>query len=114
MQEKVSIMGVWCGQKNLSLGITVRHHSASLVMPISDPRDRFFYPHHTHMIDTYIIPPLPDIANLSTKYFILSMVNSDESGVKVLYHSLSALPGDNLLSKTRPLSSCIGGQQTAV
>ena len=53
MQEKVSIMGVWCGQKNLSLGITVRHHSASLVMPISDPRDRFFYPHHTPMKDTY-------------------------------------------------------------
>ena len=22
-------------------------------MPISDPRDRFFYPHHTHMKDTY-------------------------------------------------------------
>ena len=38
---------------NLSLGITVRHHSASLVMPISDPRDRFFYPHHTPMKDTY-------------------------------------------------------------
>ena len=32
MQEKVSIM-------------------ASLVMPISDLRDRFFYPHHTHMKD---------------------------------------------------------------
>ena len=42
---------VWI--ENLSLGITVRHHSASLVMPISDPRDRFFYPHHTHMKDTY-------------------------------------------------------------
>ena len=53
MQEKVSIMDVWCGLKNLSLGITVRHHSASLVMPISDPRDRFFY--HTPMKDTYIL-----------------------------------------------------------
>ena len=40
-------------RKNLSFGISVRHHSASLVMPISDPRDRFFYPHHTSMIDTY-------------------------------------------------------------
>ena len=40
-------------RKNLSLEITVRHHSASLVMPISDPRNRFFYPHHTHMKDTY-------------------------------------------------------------
>ena len=28
-------------------------HSAGLVMPISDPRDRFFYPHHTLMKDTY-------------------------------------------------------------
>ena len=55
MQEKVSIMGVWCGYKNPSLGITDRHHSASLVMPTSDPRDRFFYPHHTHMKDTYIL-----------------------------------------------------------
>ena len=47
IQEKVSIMDVWCGYKNLSLGITVRHHWASLVMPISDPRDRFFYTHNT-------------------------------------------------------------------
>ena len=38
MQEKLSIMGV---------------SSASLVMPISDPRDRFFYPHHTPMKATY-------------------------------------------------------------
>ena len=50
MQEKVSIIGVWCGEKNLSLGITVRHHSASLVMPNSDPHDRFFYPNHTRLL----------------------------------------------------------------
>ena len=25
------------------------------MMPISDPRDRFFYPHHTPMKDTYIL-----------------------------------------------------------
>ena len=37
-------------RKNLSLGI-----EASLVMPISDPRERFFYPHHTPMIDTYCL-----------------------------------------------------------
>ena len=36
-----------------SLGITVRHHSANLVKSISDPSDRFFYPHHTPMKDTY-------------------------------------------------------------
>ena len=28
MQEKESIMVVWCGYKNPSLWITVRHHSA--------------------------------------------------------------------------------------
>ena len=40
----------------MSLGITVRHHSASLVMPISDPRYRFFYSQHTPMKDTYYLP----------------------------------------------------------
>ena len=33
-------------------GFTVQHHSASLVMPISD---RFFYLHHTPMKDTYYL-----------------------------------------------------------
>ena len=39
--------------ENPSLGITIRHHSASIVMPISDPRDRFFYQHHTAKKDAY-------------------------------------------------------------
>ena len=43
VQEKKSIMGVRCRQKNMSLAITVLHHSANLVMPDSDPRDGFFY-----------------------------------------------------------------------
>ena len=55
MQEKESIMGVRCGQKNLSLGITVCHHLASLVMPDSDLKDGFFYPHLTPMKDSYNI-----------------------------------------------------------
>ena len=33
--------------------VTDRHHEACRVMPNSDPSDRFFYPHHTHMIDTF-------------------------------------------------------------
>ena len=37
----------------MSLAITVCHHSASLVMPNGDPRDRFFYPTLTLMIDSY-------------------------------------------------------------
>ena len=28
------------------------------MMPISDPRDRFFYPHHTPMKDTYNLKQL--------------------------------------------------------
>ena len=38
-QEKESIIRVRMGLKNLSLVITICHHSASLVMPIGDPRD---------------------------------------------------------------------------
>ena len=40
-------------RKNPSLAITVRYHSANLVMPISDPRDRIPYPHLTLLRDTY-------------------------------------------------------------
>ena len=50
------------------------------MMPISDPRDRFFYPHHTHMKDTYIIP------------------------------WLFACTGDSPLDKGHGLSPCTGGQ----
>ena len=39
MQEKESIMVVWCKLKILSLRITVRHHSASLAMLNSYPHD---------------------------------------------------------------------------
>ena len=53
MQEKESIMGVRERQKNPSLAITVWHHSASLMMPESDHRDRFFYLSLTLMIDSY-------------------------------------------------------------
>ena len=38
-----------------SLGITVCHHSASLVMPNCYPRDWFFYPTLTLMIDSYMV-----------------------------------------------------------
>ena len=53
MQEKVPIMGIWCRQKYSSLGTTVQHNGACLVMPISYPRDRFFYPHYIPGKDTY-------------------------------------------------------------
>ena len=47
MLEKETIMVVRCELKIPSLGITVRHHSARLMMPNSYPRDRIFNPHRT-------------------------------------------------------------------
>ena len=47
MQEKESIMVVWCKLKIPSLGITVHYHSASLVMLNSYPCDRIFSLHLT-------------------------------------------------------------------
>ena len=52
-QEKESTIGVRMGQKNLSLGIPVCHHLASLGMQIGNSLDRFFYP--TLMIDSYYL-----------------------------------------------------------
>ena len=54
-QEIKSIFCVRTGKKNLSLTTTVSHHLASLMMPNSDPRDGFYYPILTRMIDSYII-----------------------------------------------------------
>ena len=39
----------------MSLGITVCHHSTSLVMPNDDPQDGFLYATLTLMIDSYNI-----------------------------------------------------------
>ena len=55
MQEKESIMVVRCELKILSLGITVQHHSASLVMPNSYPHDRIFNLQLTTIKDSYIL-----------------------------------------------------------
>ena len=46
-------MAVWCELKILSLKITVRHHSARLVMQNSYPCDRIFNPHLTTIKDSY-------------------------------------------------------------
>ena len=53
-QEKESIIRVRVGWKNWSLTITICHHSASLVRPIGDPWDGFFYPTLTLMKNYYI------------------------------------------------------------
>ena len=53
MQEKESIMVVRGDLKILSLGITVQHFSASLVMSHSYPRDGIFNPNYTAIKDSY-------------------------------------------------------------
>ena len=52
-EQKESIIRVRVGWKNPSLGITVCHHSASLVMPNGDPRYGLLYPTLTFKIDSY-------------------------------------------------------------
>ena len=54
--------------------------------------------------------PMPDIANFSTKYFMPRKVFSDEGGIKLLKHGLSACTGDNPLAKARRLSPRTDGQ----
>ena len=44
-------------------------HSGSLFAH-SDPRDRFFYPHHTHMKDTYNLKLF-----LGSKLYLLTLKN---------------------------------------
>ena len=51
-QEIESIIRVRVGKTNPSLMITDCHNSASLMMPIGDPRDGFFYPTLTLIIDS--------------------------------------------------------------
>ena len=46
--EKESIIRVRVGHKSPSLRITVRHHSASFVMPNGDPQTDFSTNSHTH------------------------------------------------------------------
>ena len=55
VSKKKNPLFVRMGWKNMSLVIAVCHHSASLVMPNSDPQDRFFYPTLTLMMNSYDI-----------------------------------------------------------
>ena len=54
MQEKEPII-VWCELKIPSLGITVGHHSASLIMLNNYPCDGIFNLHLTTIKDSYIL-----------------------------------------------------------
>ena len=73
VHEKESIIGARGGQKNPSLGIKVWHHSASFVMPDSDPRDGFFYLPHTPMIDPYNLPIKATFLIPTTATFVPSL-----------------------------------------
>ena len=54
--KKKNPLIVWeWDRKLLYLGITIRHHLASLVIPIGDPRNRFVYPNLTLMMDYILI-----------------------------------------------------------
>ena len=55
MQEIESVMVVWFKLKIPSLGITAWHHSASLVMPSSYPRDGIFNPNRTTIKYAFIL-----------------------------------------------------------
>ena len=44
------VSSIKCGTYNAPLAINVCHHSASLVMPMDDPGDKFFYPTLTLII----------------------------------------------------------------
>ena len=63
-QEKEFIIRVRMGIENLSLAITIYHHSTSLVMSIGDPLDGFFYPTLTLMMGFYILSHIEMIAKL--------------------------------------------------
>ena len=71
MQEKESVMVVRSELKIPLLGITVRHHSASLVIPNSYPCDGIFNPHLAIIKDSYIIHH-----QFSFRRFHLCLVNN--------------------------------------
>ena len=61
VQEKNCIICMRYGWTNLSLVSLFGITRQSLVMPNSDPWDRFVHPYLTLMSDSYIIPPLTPI-----------------------------------------------------
>ena len=84
-------------------------------MPISDPRDRFFYPHHTHMKDTYYLKLLISKLNFmgsenllwdvsswslrwaSTSRYLTLHFNSSYLKLHVLTSQVSFLVPENLI-----------------
>ena len=48
--------------------VYVCHHSASLVMSIGDPQNRFFYPYLTLMMDSYNLKSLGLVFYLNNEH----------------------------------------------
>ena len=99
VQEKYSIMGERGRQKNPSLTITVLHHSASLGLPNSDPRDGFFYLPLSPMIGPFcnrkevMSPMLPTWADKEMSYILRkrTCVPNEDSTQPAHPHSLTSL-----------------------
>ena len=73
--------------------------SASLVMPISDPRDRFFYPHHTHMKDTYIITHIVLYITSSKTYVLEDDLSISQSELTSFFSFLKKYVFEDNLTK---------------
>ena len=79
MQDKESII-------ILSLGITVRHNSAYLVMPNSYPRDLIFNPHLTTIKESY---QLWHVKHSTSQHFYISIISFFIAIVCVYIYSIT-------------------------
>ena len=101
MQEKEPVMLVWFELKIPSLGITVQHHSASLVMPNRYPRDRIFKLNLTTIKDSYNLilvytawQGLFNVKDSSGQYWYLFFdISGLQCVIKSCYSSLVGTPG---------------------
>ena len=92
MQEKESIMALWCELKIPSLEITVWHHSVSLVMQNSYPHDGIFHPHLPTIKDSYTLTFVssPNVLLLDCLNNWIVTSSNSENEIK---HHLSQLMG---------------------
>ena len=84
MQEKkTKKQSFKCKAKISSLGITVQHHSLSLVMPNSYPHDITFNPHLTAIEDSSILTFAHAVTVLISDCFTLPSLNGTAVNVAV-------------------------------
>ena len=87
MQEKESIMFVWCKLKVPSLRITVRHHSASLATLKSYRFDRIFNPQLT-AIKMLIIKKMCNVRTFVTHEYEIFFVHTYITYENVIWTNL--------------------------